>query len=247
MSTKDPNASVAFPALLAHLLPVTQTAMLRVTIGTVSLRDLHTFLVIPEPFSRWFQQIEDKLTLVPMQDFKAVDGPRLFNRPLTDYQAPIAVATRFVREGKLTDRAKQCLSYLDVCYHEDYERRNKRVIPTPSTGPNVGSDIIGREVLRSAKGHNVTVAVVAKRLGVGELRLFQFLRDHHILTRGSKYERNLPLQKYMDQGWFQVATRSYEHEGDPWIYGVTLVTPRGFQAIRETLDKLPRDQFEALR
>ena len=91
------------------------------------------------------------------------------------------------------------------------------------------------------------LAVVAKRLGVGEVRLFEFLRSQHILTRGGKNERNLPLQRYLDQGWFRVSTRSFEREETPWVYSVTLVTPRGFSAIRDTLDKLPRDQFEALK
>lgn len=71
------------------------------------------------------------------------------------------------------------------------------------------------------------IGVVAKELGLGQNRLFAWLRDEKILiSHGAK--RNLPHQEFLERGYFRVRKYSITHKQS----GIenksqTLVTPKG--------------------
>lgn len=79
------------------------------------------------------------------------------------------------------------------------------------------------------------VGTVAKTLGIGPNKLFQFLRDKKVLiSQGARY--NLPYQEYMDRGYFEVRqysithfTQGIENKAQP------LVTPKGVAYIHRLL------------
>lgn len=65
-------------------------------------------------------------------------------------------------------------------------------------------------------------------------KLFQILRDNHLLTR-----KNQPYQKYIECGYFRTIEQKWERpEGDIMISIKTLVYQQGVEYIRQLLTKL---------
>ena len=64
-----------------------------------------------------------------------------------------------------------------------------------------------------------TIAQVAKTIGTGQKRLFNFLRENEILM-----SNNQPYQRYMDQGYFETKWKTLPTGFD---YSQTFVTPKG--------------------
>lgn len=77
-----------------------------------------------------------------------------------------------------------------------------------------------------------SVGDTAKVLGIGRNTLFQFLRDESILM-----QTNVPYQKYMLAGWFEVKFSPKEQKGVTVNYPVTMVLPKGLEKIRELLNR----------
>lgn len=81
------------------------------------------------------------------------------------------------------------------------------------------------------------VGTVAKVLGIGPNKLFQFLRDQKVLMdQGSRH--NLPYAEYLDRGYFEVREYSITH----FSHGIenktqTLVTPKGLAFIHRLWDE----------
>lgn len=61
-----------------------------------------------------------------------------------------------------------------------------------------------------ASDREISVAEAAKILGTGERRLFYFLREYgYLISQGE--QKNLPYQRYQDQGLFRVRPGSFMH------------------------------------
>ncbi|MCY7627767.1 phage antirepressor KilAC domain-containing protein [Bacillus altitudinis] len=65
--------------------------------------------------------------------------------------------------------------------------------------------------------------------GMGQNNLFKYLRENNILMSGTN--KNVPYQKYVDRGFFQVKTQ----ETNIGIKTITLVTPKGADFIADLL------------
>lgn len=77
-----------------------------------------------------------------------------------------------------------------------------------------------------------TIREVAKVLGTGQNRLFQFLRE-----RGVLMPNNEPYQRHVDAGRFEVRVKEYEMSGGQTVsYTQTRVTAQGMDYIRRMLD-----------
>ena len=74
------------------------------------------------------------------------------------------------------------------------------------------------------------VAKVLNFKGYGRNNLFDFLRTNGVLTND-----NIPLQKYIDCGWFRVIEQKYQKNGETCINFKTLVYQKGVEAIRRML------------
>lgn len=76
-----------------------------------------------------------------------------------------------------------------------------------------------------------SVADVAKLLGTGEIRFFQWLRDQKILMRNP---RNRPYQQYLDEGYFKVREGTFATpKGEQRTSVTTEFTGRGFTWIQK--------------
>jgi len=70
--------------------------------------------------------------------------------------------------------------------------------------------------------------------GIGRTKLFAILRELGVLQRGLEF--NLPMQKYINAGYFTVIAVPF-YIGEKVIYHtVTRVTAAGIEFIRRTLD-----------
>ena len=78
----------------------------------------------------------------------------------------------------------------------------------------------------------IPIGTAAKVLncGMGQNRLFAFLRESNILM-----ENNLPYQKYIDEGLFRCIESKYEVRGETRIYIKTVVFQKGIKRIRELI------------
>jgi anti-repressor protein len=77
-----------------------------------------------------------------------------------------------------------------------------------------------------ASSDTLLVRDVAKIIGtIGEKRLFQLLRDWKLIYKQDG--RNLPYQRYIDCGYFEVSEVPYIADGDVHFSLTTRVTPKG--------------------
>ncbi|MBC9786446.1 phage antirepressor KilAC domain-containing protein [Heliobacterium chlorum] len=79
-----------------------------------------------------------------------------------------------------------------------------------------------------------TVAEVAKSLNDGRNRIYQILREDGILIK-SGMDKNLPLQKYIERGYFSVKEYTFWKDGQLMTRSRTLVSPTGVEFIRNIL------------
>ena len=80
----------------------------------------------------------------------------------------------------------------------------------------------------------ISIGEVAKVLdmGIGQNKLFAFLREKKILDR-----QNIPYQEYIDRGYFRIVEQKYEVHGEVRINIKTLVFQKGIDWIRKQLQK----------
>lgn len=80
----------------------------------------------------------------------------------------------------------------------------------------------------------ISIGETAKVLdaGIGQNKLFAFLRDNNILKND-----NTPYQRYIDMGYFRVVEQKYEVHGEIKISIKTLVFQKGIDFIRRLLNK----------
>lgn len=80
----------------------------------------------------------------------------------------------------------------------------------------------------------ISIGEVAKVLdmGIGQNKLFAFLREQKILDR-----QNIPYQEYIDRGYFRIVEQKYEVHGEVRINIKTLVFQKGIDWIRKQLQK----------
>ena len=80
----------------------------------------------------------------------------------------------------------------------------------------------------------ISIGETAKVLdaGIGQNKLFAFLRDNNILKSD-----NTPYQRYIDMGYFRVVEQKYEVHGERKISIKTLVFQKGIDFIRRLLNK----------
>ena len=72
---------------------------------------------------------------------------------------------------------------------------------------------------------------VAKAVGMGRNNLFKFLRAEGILMKS-----NLPYQKYVDAGYFEVVEKDVAFGNKYKAYAQTFVTPKGIDYISKKID-----------
>lgn len=91
-------------------------------------------------------------------------------------------------------------------------------------------------LLTVGEASGILIGNFAKVVGIGPNKLFAWMRDHKILI-ASGSRRNVPMQEYMDRGYFTVKETAVNTNHGIQISFTTKITGRGQQWLtRKLLD-----------
>lgn len=191
-------------------------------IQTVSARELHAFLEIGKDFTTWIKDRVAQYGFIEGQDFAIYllpsFGEKGQGRDLKEYAITIDMAKELSMVER-NERGKQARAYFIEC-----ERKLRQASQIDLSDPvklrnallSYSDKVIAleskvKEQAPKAAFHDdvaeaingQTVQEVAKVLGTGPNRLFQWLRDEGIFMNN-----NMPYQKHVDMGHVRVVATS---------------------------------------
>ncbi len=193
---------------------------------TVSARDLHEALEIRERFSLWFSRYAD--VFEKGTDYQSVGKPTVVNNGAkrvlddfllsTDMAKHISMMTKtekgkimrqyfidlekawntpeqvMARALKLADRTIDTLKEENKKLIEDNERMKPKVIFADAVETSHTSILIG-DLAKLLRQNGVDI---------GAKRLFEYLRNHGYLIKRKGSDWNMPTQKSMNMGLFEI-------------------------------------------
>jgi len=212
---------------------------------TVLGRDLHTALEVSTPYTMWFPRMaeygftegEDYLTV--NKNVIRADGA-VMPQTQIDHQLTIDMAKELCMLQR-TDKGKECRQYfieMERRWNDPASLMARALVAADrqiASLREVNAKLLPKaefcDALTDCKDA-VPIGTAAKVLncGMGQNRLFAFLRESNILMAN-----NLPYQKYIDEGWFRCIESKYEVRGETRIYIKTVVFQKGIKRIRELI------------
>lgn len=223
---------------------------------TVSARDLHDGLGIEKRFSAWFEtnsqgfikgeDYSDPYLKVRVQK----EGNREVQREVEDYDLSVDMAKHICLMSR-TEKGKQCRQYLidlekawntpeqvmaralkmadktieklrtdNAALLEDNQRMKPKEIFADAVATSHTSILIG-DLAKLIKQNGVDI---------GQKRMFVWMRDKGYLIRRKGNDWNMPTQKSMEMGLFEVKESTVNNpDGSVRINRTTKVTGRGQQ------------------
>lgn len=213
---------------------------------TISARDLHEALQIKTQFKDWFPRMcaygfEEGTDFNPLKNERVqMEGGRQVTREVTDYEITIEMAKQICMLQR-SDLGKQYRQYF-IQLEKDWN--------SPEKVMSRALDIAHKEIASLGKQIDVMkpkaifadavsvadtsilvgqLAKIIKQNGydIGQNRLFQWMRDHEYLGKAGN-NRNLPTQKSMDLGLFEIKESTVQNpDGSVRITRTPKVTGRG--------------------
>lgn len=217
---------------------------------TVSARDLHKALGIEKRFSAWFET--NSQSFVEGEDFTSVlKGTEVQNnggvqiRNLQDYEMSVDMAKHICLMSR-TEKGKQCRQYLidlEKAWNTPEQVMARALKLADKTIETLKLTIEEQRPLVdfankvSDSSNLIDMGKMAKLLkdehiNIGRNRLFNWLRKKEILMKN-----NMPYQRYIDGGYFQIKESVYETAYGTKTQQTTYVTGRGQIYITEKLRK----------
>lgn len=206
---------------------------------TVSARELHQSLNISSKFTTWFERMAE-YGFIEGDDFFPKMGESTGGRPSMDYQISMDMAKQICMiqrtpEGK---RVRQYLIDLEKAWNQPelvmaraLKVADKRIkVLEEKIEADKPKTIFADAVATSRT--SILVGDMAKLLcqngvQIGQKRLFAWLRDNGYLVK-SGASRNMPIQRYVEQGLFEVKESTIQNpDGSVRITKTTKVTGKG--------------------
>ena len=211
----------------------------------VSARDLHEFLEVETPYHKWFPRMCE-YGFTENEDFAVTDNfvPNSAGGP--QHQKDAILSIDMAKELCMLQRnekgkiARQYFIQLEKDWNspEKVMARALQIAEKKIKNLEAQAEADKPKVLFadavSASHSSILVGDLAKLLRqngveIGQNRLFRFLREKgYLCSQGERY--NLPTQRSMDRGWFQVKeTTINQPDGSIRITRTVKVTGKGQQ------------------
>lgn len=223
---------------------------------TVSARDLHEALEINTRFNDWFSRMaeygfENGVDFNLLKNEKVrLEGNREVKRDIMDYQISVDMAKQicmiqrsekgkqyrqyfidlekawntpeqiFARALKMADQKIEKLKETNAGLLEDVERMRPKEIFADAVKASTGSILIG-DLAKLLRQNGVDI---------GAKRLFEYLRNHGYLIKRKGSDWNMPTQRYVADGLFQIKETVISNpDGSVRMTKTTKVTGKGQQ------------------
>lgn len=217
---------------------------------TVSARDLHKALNVQSRFSRWFDT--NKELFVEGEDFNKCTSSTVVNngavRQLEDYEITVLMAKHlammsrtekgkqirdylidlekawntpeqiFARALKMADKTIESLKYDNAVLLADNRRMKPKEVFADAVATSKTSILVGE------------LAKILKQNGadIGQNKLFAWMREKGYLIKRKGSDYNMPTQKSMEMGLFEIKETSItKPDGSTHISKTTKVTGKG--------------------
>ena len=215
----------------------------------ISARDLHKALGIKERFSAWFARYSD--CFEKEVDFTGVGKPTSVNNGaeimLSDYSITTDMAKHISMMTK-TEKGKEMRQYLidlekawntpEQVFARALKMADQTIAKLKDTNKSLVEKIeadrpktIFADAV-SASHTSILIGDLAKLIcqngyQIGQKRLFQWMRDNgYLMVSGSS--RNMPKQKYVEQGLFEIKESNVQNpDGSVRITRTTKVSGKG--------------------
>lgn len=202
-------------------------------------RDLHKMLEVATPYDKWFPRMAE-YGFIEGEDFSTFLSESTGGRPAIDHLIKIDMAKELCMIQR-TEKGKQARQYF-IQIEKDYNSPEKIMaralqiaqkeisslkIECASMKPKaLFADAV------SASHTSILIGELAKLIkqngvDIGQTRLFEWLRDKGYLMKSGS-SRNMPTQRSMEQGLFEIKESSYiNSEGVTVVTKTTKVTGKG--------------------
>ncbi|CDX02167.1 Phage antirepressor protein KilAC domain [Desulfitobacterium hafniense] len=220
---------------MSNLIPVEINDQLQ---QEVSARKLHEGLGMSRDFTNWFKYQAEKLNLREGSDFTPILAESTGGRPSIDFKVPIDIAKHIcmISGGELAHQIREHFIQAERAWNSP-EQVMARAVQIANQRINNLQLIIEEQKPKAEAfdtfmdgANNQKMNIVAKSLNIGRNKLFQYLRDKHILMAD-----NTPYQEYIDRGYFVVKQKPITMGDETINKPQTFVTPKGVEYIRRIL------------
>jgi toxin-antitoxin system, toxin component, bro family len=219
---------------------------------TVSARELHKSLEISKRFSAWFEtnsqgfiKNEDYTSVLTDTEVQNNGGVQI--RELQDYSLSVDMAKHICLMSR-TEKGKECRQYLidlekawntpEQVFARALKMADRTIAKLKDTNKSLAEKIeadrpktIFADAV-SASHTSILIGDLAKLIcqngyQIGQKRLFQWMRDNgYLMVSGSS--RNMPKQKYVEQGLFEIKESNVQNpDGSVRITRTTKVSGKG--------------------
>lgn len=225
-------------------------------IQSVSGRKLHTFLAIGRDFTNWIKGRIQQYGFVEGLDYVIVENLTSPKRASAksrqqmehDYLITIDMGKELAMVER-NEKGREVRRYFINC-----ERQSKAAANIPQTLPEAlrlaadlaekARELESRLVAVAPKvdfadrvadiSKGISIPNYAKAVGLGPIKLFEWMRQKGIIINGGQ-RHNLPMQRYIDSGYFAVRQGTYETNGEIRASFTTMLTGKGEQWLTQKL------------
>lgn len=241
---------------LNELVPVNPGNIGGVTVSLVSAKKLHAFLGVGRDFTTWIKGRISQYGFTAGVDFTVVEnlsapvsGSAKYRQQIAhDYLITIDMGKELAMVER-NEKGREVRRYFINC-----ERQAKAAANIPQTLPEAlrlaadlaekASELENRLVAAAPKidfadrvaeiSKGISIQNYAKAVGLGPIKLFGWMRQQGILINGGQ-RHNLPMQRYIDSGYFAVRQSTYETNGEVRASFTTMLTGKGEQWLTKKL------------
>ena len=215
----------------------------------VSARDLYKGLEINRKFSLWVK--DNFKSFIEHEDFEGVrksipynaKAPNGKQQEIQDYALTISMAKELSMMSH-TEQGKKYRKYfieLEKKWNNPMEvvKRGYSILQNENTQLKLENSEMRPKALFadavSTSDTSILVGELAKLIkqngyDIGQQRLFKWLRDSNYLISGNRSDRNMPTQKSLELGLFEIKERNFQNpDGSVRITKTTKVTGKGQQ------------------